>query len=209
MHLSESRLHHRDGASNKLFAYLPEFVYGSIDGTVTTFAVVAGATGASFSIPVIIILGLANLIADGFSMSVGNYLSTKSELDNYKKHKDIEYREIEHLREKEVQEIRDIYAQKGFEGELLEQVVAVITADKDRRVDVMMVDELGMLPSDKAPLQTALATFVSFVVVGFIPILTYIISYVASIPNERLFTIASILTACAFIIIGLLKSIVT
>ncbi|MGH9856666.1 MAG: VIT1/CCC1 transporter family protein, partial [Acidobacteriota bacterium] len=59
--------------------YLSEFVYGGIDGAVTTFAVVAGATGANFSVKVILVLGFANLIADGFSMSVGSYLSTESE----------------------------------------------------------------------------------------------------------------------------------
>ncbi len=59
--------------------YLSEFVYGGIDGAVTTFAVVAGATGAGFSTKVLLVLGFANLIADGFSMGVGSYLSTKSE----------------------------------------------------------------------------------------------------------------------------------
>jgi VIT1/CCC1 family predicted Fe2+/Mn2+ transporter len=61
--------------------YLGEFVYGGIDGAVTTFAVVAGATGAGFSLQVILVLGFANLIADGFSMSVGSYLSKKSEVE--------------------------------------------------------------------------------------------------------------------------------
>jgi vacuolar iron transporter family protein len=59
--------------------YLSEFVYGGIDGAVTTFAVVAGATGARFDVKVILVLGFANLIADGFSMGIGSYLSTKSE----------------------------------------------------------------------------------------------------------------------------------
>ena len=59
--------------------YLSEFVYGGIDGAVTTFAVVAGATGARFDTKVILVLGIANLVADGFSMGVGSYLSTKSE----------------------------------------------------------------------------------------------------------------------------------
>lgn len=68
--------------------YLGEFVYGSIDGTVTTFAVVAAAEGASFSTAVIIVLGFANLVADGFSMSVGAYLSSKSELDVMRKNKE-------------------------------------------------------------------------------------------------------------------------
>src|SRR6478609_4089823 len=82
--------------------YIGEFVYGGIDGAVTTFAVVAGATGADLEISVVIILGFANLIADGFSMSVGNFFSTKAERDSYDKHKAIEYWEIEHLREKEI-----------------------------------------------------------------------------------------------------------
>ncbi|NJW54522.1 VIT1/CCC1 transporter family protein, partial [Salinimicrobium oceani] len=60
--------------------YIAEFVYGGIDGAITTFAVVAGAEGASLGISVVVILGLANLIADGFSMSVGNFFSTKAEM---------------------------------------------------------------------------------------------------------------------------------
>ena len=105
---------------NRFQEYLGEFVYGGIDGSVTTFAVVAGAAGATLDSAVVIILGFANLIADGFAMSVGSYLSTKSEKDNYKKHENIEYWEVEHLPEKEKEEIRDIYRAKGFEGEILE-----------------------------------------------------------------------------------------
>lgn len=59
--------------------YLPQMVYGAVDGTVTTFAVVAGATGGDLSSKIIIILGLANLFADGVSMSISAYLSAKSE----------------------------------------------------------------------------------------------------------------------------------
>lgn len=61
--------------------YLKDFVYGAIDGTVTTFAVVAGVAGASLSTRIVMILGLANLLADGFSMAVSNYLGTKAEED--------------------------------------------------------------------------------------------------------------------------------
>jgi len=59
--------------------YLSEFVYGGTDGAITTFAVVAGALGASLSSSIVIILGFANLLADGFSMAVASYLSAKSE----------------------------------------------------------------------------------------------------------------------------------
>jgi vacuolar iron transporter family protein len=64
---------------NKIQTYLPQMVYGAVDGTVTTFAVVAGATGWDLSSKIIIILGLANLFADGASMSISAYLSAKSD----------------------------------------------------------------------------------------------------------------------------------
>jgi len=70
----------------KYLQYLGEFVYGGMDGSITTFAVVAGATGANLDSIVVIMLGIANLIADGFAMSVGNYLSSQSEKHRYKWH---------------------------------------------------------------------------------------------------------------------------
>lgn len=108
----ESILHGQHSTWVRLTKYLPEFVYGGIDGLVTTFAVVAGATGANLDLSIVLILGFANLFADGFSMSVGAFMANKSEHDSYHKNLATEYREIEHLRDKEVQEIRDIYAAK-------------------------------------------------------------------------------------------------
>ncbi|MGB7843302.1 MAG: VIT1/CCC1 transporter family protein, partial [Salinimicrobium sp.] len=125
--MQETELHSREKFIFFNKDYIAEFVYGGIDGAITTFAVVAGAEGASLGISVVVILGIANLIADGFSMSVGNFFSTKAERDSFEKHRQIEYWEIENLRDKEVQEIREIYESKGFEGELLEKVVEVIT----------------------------------------------------------------------------------
>jgi len=187
--------------------YLGEFVYGGIDGSITTFAVVAGAAGAGLDSSIIIILGFANLFADGFAMSIGAYLSSKSEKDNYDKHKKIEYWEIENLREKEIEEIREIYQEKGFEGELLEQVVQVIIADDDRWVDVMMKEELGMIESDKSPFKIGAITFISFVVLGFVPLLIYVLDYFKK-QDVDLLVWSSILTLAAFGIIGYLKGVV-
>ena len=92
--------------------YISEFVYGGIDGAITTFAVVAGAAGANADVYWVLIFGFANLIADGFSMSVGNFFAVKAERDNFEKHRDIEYWEVDNLKEKEVQEIREIYEAK-------------------------------------------------------------------------------------------------
>jgi vacuolar iron transporter family protein len=205
---NEDNLHHQRGFLKSYEAYLGEFVYGGIDGSVTTFAVVAGAVGAGLDSSIIIILGFANLLADGFAMSVGAYLSSKSEKDNYQKHKQVEYWEVENLPEVETEEIRDIYRAKGFEGELLEQIVAVIIADKHRWVDVMMKEELNMIEETKSPFKMGAVTYFAFILIGVIPLLTYVWDYVRPI-DGNLFFIASTLTAVGFIIIGIFKTYVT
>ena len=207
-HKHEARIHgSKYQIVNRFQEYLGEFVYGGIDGSVTTFAVVAGAAGANLDSAVVIILGFANLLADGFAMSVGSYLSTKSEKENYEKHKAVEYWEVDHLPEKEKEEIRDIYREKGFKGELLEKIVDVITEDKDRWVDVMMKEELLMAEESKSPVAMGGVTFMSFLIFGFIPLLIYVVDYTRPL-DASLFTIASILTGLTFISIGALKAFV-
>lgn len=206
----ENSAHGQDGWLDSYQEYLGEFVYGGIDGSVTTFAVVAGAVGASLDSAVIIILGFANLLADGFSMSVGAYLSAKSERQNYRKHRRIEYWEVENIPEAEKEEIREIYREKGFEGKLLEQVVEVITADKDRWVDVMMTDELGMMEDSKSPFAIGGVTFFAFIVVGLVPLFIYVWDFLSSDDySGSLFLASCLMTGLAFILIGFLKSYVT
>lgn len=193
---------------NKFQNYLGEFVYGSIDGSVTTFAVVAGSVGAELNSSIIIILGFANLFADGFSMSIGAYLATKSEMDNFHKYEQREYWEVEHTPDSERAEIREIYAQKGFEGDLLEQVVDVITSNKKRWVDVMMKEELEMIQEQKSPFSIGAVTFISFVLIGLIPLIVYVLNYLGLLHNH-LFSYACTLTVLTFSGIGFLKSYVT
>jgi VIT1/CCC1 family predicted Fe2+/Mn2+ transporter len=204
----ENKLHGQSTYLSRFQDYLGEFVYGGIDGSVTTFAVVAGSAGAGLESSIIIILGFANLIADGFAMSVGSYLSTKSEKENYEKHEAIEYWEVDNLPDKEREEIREIYAAKGFKGELLQKVVDVITEDKDRWVDIMMKEELEMAKETKSPFKMGAITFLSFILLGFIPLLIYVIDFLNPLTSD-LFTISSILTGLCFIGIGFLKSVVT
>ena len=164
---------------------------------------------ADLSISVILILGFANLLADGFAMSIGAYLSTKSERDNYEKHRRIEIQEVEEVPEIEREEIREIFQGKGFEGELLEQVVDVITADKDRWVDVMMKEELEMIPETKSPLAMGGVTYLSFLLIGLIPLLAYVFYLGEEVDSNRLFFISCIMTSFGFILVGWLKSYVT
>lgn len=192
----------------KSYQYLGEFVYGGIDGSITTFAVVAGAYGAHLESSVVIILGIANLIADGFSMGIGSFLSTKSKKQQYEKYKQKEYWEIENLRSSEEQDIRDIFEAKGFEGQLLDQSVKKIMENNDNWVDMMMKHELEMVPEKRTSVAIGAVTFMSFVLVGFIPLFVYVLDYVKT-TDVNLFLVSSVLTAIVFIIIGLLKSYVT
>lgn len=205
---NEESIHGNNSRWARVQTYLSEFVYGGIDGSVTTFAVVAGSTGANLDPSVIIILGFANLFADGFSMSVGSYLSSKAAIDQYDKERRTEVWEVENLPDIEREEIKEIYRKKGLDGELLDKVVEVITSDKDRWVDVMMKEELNMVRETKPPLVSGLVTFVSFLLVGFIPLITYVWEFISGTNVENAFLATSILTGVAFLIIGYLKSIV-
>jgi len=189
----------------KLESYLGEFVYGGIDGCVTTFAVVAGAVGAGLDSSVILILGFANLLADGFAMSIGAYLSTRTEMANYDKHKLMEYAEVESIPESEREEVREIYAAKGFSGELLEQVVDVITSNKDTWVDVMMKDELEMIKEEKSPFWIGGVTYISFLAIGIIPLSVYVWDFFSPLEGNR-FLWTCVFTALGFASIGWLKS---
>jgi VIT1/CCC1 family predicted Fe2+/Mn2+ transporter len=197
-----------NGLATRYQGYLGEFVYGGVDGCVTTFAVVAGSVGAELSGAVILILGFANLLADGFAMSVGAYLSTKTQHDNFKKHKDIEYWEIENIPQTEREEVEEIYRAKGFEGDLLTQVVDVITADKDRWVDEMMKNELEMIRDQRSPLAIGGVTYVAFILIGLIPLSLYVLDYFFDLPVQSLFAYTAILTSFGFALIGWLKSFV-
>ncbi len=205
MEHNEQKLHQSKSLFKRFETYLGEFVYGGIDGCVTTFAVVSGSVGAGLDSSIIIILGFANLLADGFAMSVGAFLSTKTQIDNYHKHRNVEYWEVDNIPDKEKQEIREIYEEKGFKGETLEKVVDTITADRERWVDVMMKEELEMIKEQKSPYWIGLTTYISFITIGLIPLIVYVLDFFELITGN-LFFFASLLTGIGFVVIGLLKA---
>jgi vacuolar iron transporter family protein len=181
-------------------SYLRDWVYGGIDGSVTTFAIVAGVIGADLSSRIILILGLANLLADGFSMAAGNYSGTKTEIDDYKRLQEVERHHIEHVPEGEREEVRQILRKKGFSGEALEQATASITADLDHWIETMMQEEYGLSSTVRSPIKAALSTFAAFVLCGAVPL----IPFALGVPNA--FSVAIVATGCVFVAIGTLKS---
>lgn len=180
--------------------YLRDWIYGGIDGAVTTFAIVAGVVGANLSSAVIIVLGLANLLADGFSMAAGNYSGTKAEVDEVKKIREIEKRHIATAPEGEREEVRQILRAKGITGDALEQAVAAITSDEERWIRTMLVEEYGLSLSPRSPVTSAVSTFVAFLVCGSVPLLPFLL------PIGDNFMWSIIATACVFFGIGSTKS---
>jgi VIT1/CCC1 family predicted Fe2+/Mn2+ transporter len=187
--------------------YLGDAVLGGIDGCVTTFAIVMGALGGGLSVTVIIILGIANLLADGFSMAVSNYQNAKSQRQMAEKIRRIEQQHIKLVPDGEREEIRQIYRNKGFSGSALEAIVETVTRDEDLWVSTMLTEEYGMPLQLPSPPHAALATFLAFLVAGLVPLAPYImLSYVApELPEIALFALSGGATAGAFLLIGFAK----
>lgn len=184
------------------YNYLGDAVLGAIDGCVTTFAVVAGAVGAGFSSSVAIILGFANLVADGFSMAVSNYHNTKSQRELVDKAKRRELRHIDTIPEGEREEIRQIFSNKGFHGDVLDKVVDVITRDRELWVETMIKEELGLQIDGPRPFFAALATLCAFLFAGAIPLLPFLF---AGMNPDQTFIVSVILAGVVFLMIGMVK----
>lgn len=180
---------------------LRDVIYGAIDGAVTTFAIVAGVVGAELSTKVIIALGIANVLADGFSMAAGNYSGTKAELDDARRLRDVEERHIRLAPEGERAELRAILAEKGLEGDVLDAAVKAIAANKKNWIDMMLVEEYGLSPVDPFPMRAATATFLAFLVAGMVPLLPYLFG------AEDAFRWSIVMTGFTFFAVGALKSI--
>lgn len=186
-------------------SYVSDFVFGGIDGAVTTFAVVAGVAGASLSPAIVLILGFANLLADGFSMAVGNYMAAKAAKEYIEKIRRSERRSIETNPSEEKSEVERIYEMKGFSGRLKEEIVEHITSDKEVWVDTMMKDEFGIIEDRKSPIMSALSTFLAFNLIGFVPLLAYVLSYFANSTLTHVFPISIALTSIALFTVGSVK----
>ena len=180
--------------------YLRDWIYGGIDGSVTTLAVVTGVAGAELSPWVILVLGFANLFADGFSMAASNYLGTKAEHDDWRRLEDIEHRHIDVEPEGEREEVTQIFERKGFAGADLQRMVELVTADRERWVSTMLIDEYGLPPAVRSPWIAAFTTFTAFLMCGLVPLLPYLFAMPKSL------SVSVALTGMVFFAIGSIKS---
>jgi vacuolar iron transporter family protein len=195
---------HMNLHSKLVGSIIGDMVYGANDGIVTTFAVVAGVAGAGLTPLVVLVLGFANLLADGFSMASGNYLGTKSKHDYEDREREIEEKAILENPQARIDCLRNYYKAKGLDGQTLDKLIAIITQDKKLWVDEMLACELNIDTGSKGnPLKNSVATFVAFVLAGSLPLWPYLFKL------EDAFVYSVILTAVAFFSVGSLSARVT
>ncbi len=180
-------------------------VLGGIDGCVTTFAVVSSSVGAGLPSSVAVIMGFANLFADGFSMAVSSYESIKAEREFIEGIRRTEEMHIDNVPKGEREEIRQIFYKKGFRGETLEQIIDTICQDKDLWIETMLTEEHGVHRASSSPLKSAITTFSSFIFVGAIPLIPF---FFTQLQMQDKFIISAGLAGIMFFSIGALKGLV-
>ncbi len=186
------------GASDR--SLLRDFVYGSIDGTVTTFAIISGVAGAGLPQSVIIVLGLANVLADGFSMATSNYLGTRSEQFNHRRIRATEQRHIHEFPAGETAELKCILSRHGLKDADLVDATEIITRHESLWINLMLSDEYGLPPGEPKPVAAAVATFIAFVVCGGAALLPFFGE------PQNPYLLSCIIAGLTFFIVGALKA---
>ena len=187
-----------------------QITFGMNDGVVSVFALLAGLAGAGQEPKVIVITLLAATVAGALSMAAGEFISSKSEADYYNHEIEQESLEIKLCPEIEKEELRKIYKDKGFEGELLDQVVDHLTKDNEIWVREMVIDELGVTEIVQGSgIKTALIIFVAFILGACFPTLPYIFLINTDIDPLIIFKAATFVTVGGLFLAGALKKFVT
>jgi VIT1/CCC1 family predicted Fe2+/Mn2+ transporter len=193
---------------SRVAEFLKQIVYGGNDGIVTTFAVVAGFAGAQadgvaqIGGIAVLLFGIANLLADAAAMGLGEFLSARSEKDVYFAVRSKELYEIEHNPAMERAETLEILADQGLSETDAQALADIFQRNPEFMADFMMTYEIGMTdPSEDSPAMNGLATFISFIVFGVIPLAPYFILP----PDPATFRISIWATFGALVLLGLLR----
>ncbi|MBD3352795.1 MAG: hypothetical protein GF364_15005 [Candidatus Lokiarchaeota archaeon] len=185
-----------------------QVVFGANDGIVSVFALLAGIAGADQTPTTILITLLAATIAGALSMAAGEYVSGKSERDYYQNEIKQERLEIKLCPDIEKEEIRMIYAKKGFSGDTLDKIVDKITSNTDLWVKEMVIDELGIAEIEQeGEIKETFVIFFAFIAGASFPTLPYLIFQF--LPPMTIFWIATIVTFLGLFLVGALKKYVT
>jgi predicted membrane protein (TIGR00267 family) len=194
--------HHTISDPHKRVSWLSDIILGGQDGLVNVLGVTLGVAAATADSWVVIVAGLAATFAESVSMGAVAYTSTLADADFYESEREREYRHIQEVPNLEQEEIREIYAKKGFRGELLESIVDTVTANKDIWVAVMMAEEHQLTPVNRGhALRSAAIVGVSAIVGSLIPLLPFFF-----LPVQTSMIIAVVLAAVVLFLVGAYKA---
>ena len=186
--------------------YVKSMVYGGLDGIITTFAVVSGVTGGALDFQIVIVLGFSNLLADGLSMAVGDYLSSKSENEFITKEIEQHQSNFKYDFQTELNDFKEYYTNKG----LTETDASLISETLAKYPEVIEQERTNMIfgtaETEAHPIYNALITFCSFILYGFIPLIAYVFASSSTFLMENTFIVAGILTGLTLFILGAIKS---
>jgi len=193
---------------------LKAVIFGGLDGILTSFAIVAGAAGGDLPNEVVLILGFSNIFADALSMGVGEFLSSKAHNEWVISERKRESWEMENYPEGEIEEMIQIYIEKGMTREDASACINTMAKYKDFFVDHMMMEELDLQVPDEdhvaESFREGVIMFCSFAAFGSLPLLGYVI-VPALFPqlehtSEQLFSVACFVTGSVLFLMGCVKS---
>lgn len=186
--------------------FITDMVIGMSDGLTVPFALAAGLSGAVSSNSIVITAGIAEIVAGCIAMGLGGYLAGKTEQEHYQSELKKEYYEVETIPEKELHEVKEIFAEYGIDEYGQTILANQLSKDKTKWVNFMMKFELGLEePNPNRARNSALTIGLAYFVGGLLPLTAY---FITSTPHEGLLISAIITTTCLFVF-GYFKSKIT
>jgi len=187
--------------------YVKSIIYGGLDGICSVFVSVAAVNGSHTSAVLVLILGMAKLFAGAISMGVGDWLSTRAEVDMAIRERRREEWETKNYEEGEVAEMVELYVQKGVKRQNAERIMRILSKNKKAFVDIMMAEELGISldTPNQRPYKHGLVNAGSFMGFGVVPLIAYVIVVAARISGTIVFYVSIAVTVLTLALMGLIK----
>ena len=203
--------HIEENHASQKAKYVKNIIYGGLDGIITTFSIIAAAVGANLEMKTIIAMGVANLIADGLSMGLGDYLSSHFENKYIYSEKAKEEHEYIHNKDYEIEELKELYVAEGLSEEDSGKIVDILSKDgyKDIFLKHMVNLELGLELPDNNPVKDGMVTFGSFLIFGFIPVFFYIVFYASGVDYYDTFITICFISAVTMFFLGCFQAYLT
>lgn len=194
--------HHNHTDPHKQASAISDIILGGQDGLVNVLGIILGVAAATGDAYIVLVAGLAATFAESVSMGAVAYTSTVADADYYESEREREYRHIKEVPNLEKEEIRSIYANKGFNGEMLNKIIDTITANQDVWVAVMMAEEHQLQPVNrKHALRSAIIVGVAAVIGSLIPLIPFLF-----VPITAAMVLSISLSAFVLFTVGVVKA---